>query len=91
MKIKRILQEFLDELGEGSCDVSEMLRKYAVMDKVFVIFIRTILVLGDKCDYFDEMMDPSDLYEFLAEFFEVEVTYYNNCLRFNHTDVFVYF
>jgi len=43
----------LDELGEGSAGVSEVLVKYPIMDKIFVIFMKTILLLGDMCQSFD--------------------------------------
>ena len=49
-------------MGEGNSDVSEMLRKYTIMDKVFVIFVRTILILGEKCADFEEDIDPAELY-----------------------------
>ena len=46
-----------------------MLRKYTIMDKVFVIFMRTILILGEKCEDFEDEIDPAELYEFLADYF----------------------
>jgi hypothetical protein len=30
------------------------------------------------------------VYDLLANYFELEITYYGNCLRFNQVDVFVY-
>ncbi len=35
-------------------------------------------------------MEAAELYELLGSYFELEITYYGNCLRFNQVDVFVY-
>ena len=81
----------MEEMGSGNFEISEMLSKYPVIDTILVIFMRTILILGHKCTSFEDSIDTVELYEFLSDYFEVEITYYNNCLRFNLTDLFVYF
>ena len=78
-------------MGEGNVGVSEMLAKYPIMDKILVIFLRNILIYGDVCESFDQTIESVEIYEFLADYFEVDVTYYTNCIRFNLTDIFVYF
>ncbi len=57
-KIKRLLVEFLDRMGEGGMGVEEALKKYPVMDKVLVLFLRTLLMIAEQCSEFDEFVDP---------------------------------
>ena len=70
--------------------VEEGLKKYPVVAKVFVLFLRSVLMIGEQCSTIDEEVSPADAYELLGNYFELEITYYDNCVRFNQVDVFVY-
>ena len=70
--------------------VEEGLKKYPVVAKVFVLFLRSVLMIGEQCSTIDEEISPADAYELLGNYFELEITYYDNCVRFNQVDVFVY-
>lgn len=35
-------------------------------------------------------MPVDEIYEGLGQYFDIEMTYYPNCIRFNQADVFVY-
>lgn len=48
-KAKKILSEFLEQLGEGEMGVEESLNKYPIVNKIFVIFLRSMLILSDIC------------------------------------------
>ena len=70
--------------------MEEGLKKYPVVAKVFVLFLRSVLMIGEQCSTIDEEISPADAYELLGNYFELEITYYDNCVRFNQVDVFVY-
>ncbi len=70
--------------------VEESLNKYPIINKIFVIFLRSMLILSDKCQSFDELVEPTELYDFFANYFDIDVTYYGSCLRFNQVDLFAY-
>ena len=70
--------------------VEEGLKKYPVVAKVFVLFLRSVVMIGEQCSTIDEEVSPADAYELLGNYFELEITYYDNCVRFNQVDVFVY-
>ena len=70
--------------------MEEGLKKYPVVAKVFVLFLRSVLMIGEQCSTIDEEVSPADAYELLGNYFELEITYYDNCVRFNQVDVFVY-
>jgi hypothetical protein len=53
--------------------------------------MRTLLIIGECCEDFEQDVEPTELYEFLRQYFDVEITYYTNCLQFKDTDLFVYF
>lgn len=48
-KAKKILTEYLEQLGEGEMGVEESLNKYPIINKIFVIFLRSMLILSDVC------------------------------------------
>jgi hypothetical protein len=89
-RIKKILTDFLEEMGEGELGVEEALKKYPIVNKLFVVFFRSILMVTEQCAGFDEQVSANDTYDLLANYFELEITYYDNCVRFNQVDVFAY-
>lgn len=56
--LKRMLYEFLEELGEGNYTVYQLLSKYPIMDKILVLFLRTILIMGEQCQNYEDEIDP---------------------------------
>lgn len=46
VKIKKILTDFLEEMGEGEMGVEEGLKKYPILNKLFVLFFRSILMVA---------------------------------------------
>jgi hypothetical protein len=77
-------------MGEGQLGVEEGLKKYPIVNKLFVLFFRSILIIADQCSDFDDDVEASEIYDLLGNYFELEITYYGSCLRFNQVDVFVY-
>jgi hypothetical protein len=49
--------EFFGVLGEGSQNALQSLTKYPVMDKVFVHFFRSLLILSNVTHSLDSFID----------------------------------
>lgn len=67
--MKRVLLEFLEEMGEGELGMEEGLKRYPVIAKVFVLFLRSVLMIGEQCSSIDEEISPADAYELLGNYF----------------------
>ncbi len=50
--MKKLITEFLEEMGEGELGVEEGLRKYPIVHKLMVIFFRSVLLAADQCSSF---------------------------------------
>lgn len=70
--------------------VDEALRKYSIIDTVFVLYFRSILIYAGKIFDVEEIIDKKELFEFLLTYFDIQATLYNNCLKFTDTDIFIY-
>ena len=49
--------------------MEEGLKKYPVVAKVLVLFLRSVLMIGEQCSTVDEEISPADAYELLGNYF----------------------
>lgn len=56
-------------MGEGELGMEEGLKRYPVIAKVFVLFLRSVLMIGEQCSSIDEEISPADAYELLGNYF----------------------
>jgi len=49
--------------------IQEALSKYPIMDKILVLFLRTLLIIAEKCEDFNDEVLSYHIYEFLANYF----------------------
>lgn len=56
-------------MGEGELGVEQALRKYPVINKLFVLFFRSILIIAEHCQHFEEEVNAAEAYDLLANYF----------------------
>lgn len=82
--------QFFGVLGEGSISVEQAITRYPIMDTVMIYFFRSILILTGRTDSLDSYIDREELLQYLCNYFEVEITFHDRCIKFVETDIFVY-
>lgn len=69
---KSLIMEFFGVLGEGSQNVLQALTKYPILDKIFIHFYRSLLILSNVTNSLDNYIDRDVLLDFLCKMFEVD-------------------
>lgn len=82
--------QFFGVLGEGNISVEAAITRYPIMDTVMIYFFRSILILTGRTDALDSYIDREDLLQYLCNYFGVEITFHDRCIKFVETDIFVY-
>jgi hypothetical protein len=82
--------EFFGVLGDGKLTVLQALTNYPILDKIFIHFFRSLLILSNVTDSLDGYINRDDLLDFLCKTFEVDAEIHGECIRYTETDIFIY-
>lgn len=69
IQAKSLIMEFFGVLGEGSISVLQALTKYPILDKIFVHFFRSYLILFNVTPSLDAYIQRDILLDFLCKEF----------------------
>lgn len=61
--------EFFGVLGEGTMTVIQALSKYPILDKIFVHFFRSMMILSNVTDSLNSYLQRDVLLEYLCKNF----------------------
>jgi hypothetical protein len=82
--------EFFGLLVQDDANVLKALNSFPIMDKIFVHFYRSLLILSSITDSLTSYIETNRLLEFLKNSFEVDIEVYDRCIKYVETDIFVY-
>ena len=82
--------EFFEFMSQTKKLVAESLKLFPIMDIVFTFFFRAMLIYGHQTDHFDNYLEKQETFEFLTSYFGIDACAYEQCIRFEDTDVFTY-
>jgi hypothetical protein len=82
--------QFFGVLGDGNTNIDAAINRYPVMDTVFIYFFRAFLILTGKAESLDSYVERDELLQYLCNYFQVEITLHDRCIKFVETDIFAY-
>lgn len=80
----------MDLISEGKVSVDEGLTRFPIVDTVFSYLMRTLLILNNKAQSFDEFIGRSETFAYLSSIFDIQMELFENCIKFLEADIFAY-
>jgi hypothetical protein len=77
-------------MNSSSLTIDQILNQYPILDKVFINFFRSVLMIASLTNDFNSYIDKNELFDFLSSLFSVDISSYDKCLKFVESDIFVY-
>jgi hypothetical protein len=90
MQAKSFIIEFFGVISESGAGVEACLNQFPIMDEIFILFFRSLLIIFEKADSLDTYLSRDEILDTLNPFFNVNVQKHGDCITYTDSDIFVY-